>query len=190
MCRLEGLIWMVPWEGGDSGAPMGVSTSHDSVRQGRLDLHSTCCRSRRLCLQLPWGQLHSPSCLKARQMAFPWNYLRAAFMPNWPVKENPRETVWIFHFRSGQHSLTHSLQDLIIELVLYGCFPKVTSCILFPSPLPPFLSSFLPPSSFLPSLYPSIHPSIHPSFHLSHPNFQNAMMCQTHNVKYSGNQKS
>ena len=55
-------------------------------------------------------------------MAFPRNYLRAAFMPNWPVKENPRETVWIFHLRSGQHLLTHSLQVLIIELVLYGFF--------------------------------------------------------------------
>ena len=163
MCCLGGLIWMVPWEGSDSGGPVGVSASRDSARQGRLDLHSTCCRSGRLCLQHPWGQLRSPSCLKPSQMAFPRNYLWAAFMPNWPVKENPRETVWIFHLRSGQHLLTHSLQVLIIVLVLYGFFPKVTNCVLFPSPLPPFLSSFLflPPSFFLPSISLSIRPSFH-----------------------------
>ena len=151
-------------------------------------------------MQLPWGQLHSTSCLKASQMAFLQNYLQEAFMPNWPIKGESQGNCLDFLFpfwTTFAHSCTASSYYRASTSWIF--FSKVTSCVLFPSPVPPFLSSFLfLPLSFLPSIslsfhlsfHPSFHPSFFPSFQPSHPNFQNAIMCQTHNVKYSVKQKS
>lgn len=90
----------------DSGRLVGMSASRDSGRRSSLNLGRAYCKRWRLCLHLPRGQLCSPSCLTASQVASPQNYLLATFIPGCSIKENPREIVWIFHFHSEHHSLS------------------------------------------------------------------------------------
>ena len=113
---LGGLIWMVPWEGSDSGGPMGVSASPYSGRQGRLaGAGGFVCNSHGVSYVQPLASR------PAKWLSFRITCRKPSCQIGLS-KESPRETVWIFYFHSGQHLLTHALQVLIIELVLHGFF--------------------------------------------------------------------